>query len=175
MATATYVPIATTTLTASGSTYTFTGIPQTYTDLILVANWTATTDGAGGIIRVGNGSIDTGNNYASVYAVGRNNSTFVQASEPAPTTSGIYIGEFVGAGATNGNTAYCRIVNYTSTSYRKVFYLRYNFSYSSGTSWENAESIGLWRSTSAIDQIRFSTTSLTWASGTITLYGIKAA
>ena len=173
MATATYEPINTATLTAGQTTVTFTAIPQTYTDLILVANWTATTNGAGCQIQMGNSSLDTGANYNQNAALG-GSSLFRQVCETAGQNA-IYVGELQGSGANPGNTFIARFVNYANTSYRKPVYLRWNFHRPDVTNYETAEGFGIWRSTSAIERIQFARTSLSLASGTLTLYGIKAS
>ena len=59
----TYVPIESKTLGSAANNITFTSIPQTYTDLVLVFNGDLTSI-TGCSVRVGNGSIDTGNNYS---------------------------------------------------------------------------------------------------------------
>jgi len=71
MATPTYIPIATTTLSSSASTVSFLGIPQDYRDLVLV--FEVTGDGSTGNIRTRfNG--DSGSNY-NVVAMSGNGSS----------------------------------------------------------------------------------------------------
>ena len=62
----TYVPLATTTLGSAQSSYTFSSIPGTYTDLILILNgYGDGPDGNSVVCRVGNGSVDSGTNYST--------------------------------------------------------------------------------------------------------------
>ena len=68
---ATYTPIATTTLGSAAASYTFSSIPSTYTDLILIASGLVSTNGYDFDIRV-NG--DTATNY-SYTALGGNGSS----------------------------------------------------------------------------------------------------
>ena len=59
----TYEPIVTYTTSGGDTNHTFSVIPQTYTDLILVFKGSMST--FGGIwMRVGNGSVDSGANYS---------------------------------------------------------------------------------------------------------------
>jgi hypothetical protein len=66
----TYTPIATTTLGSAATSYTFTSIPTTYTDLILIVNAKNASTGSYPKMQVGNGSVDTGNNYSRTYLTG---------------------------------------------------------------------------------------------------------
>jgi hypothetical protein len=71
----TYTPIATTTLGSSTSSYTFSSIPQTYTDLVLiVSGYGAASDGNSIVCRVGNGTVDSGTNYSTTRLSGSGSS-----------------------------------------------------------------------------------------------------
>lgn len=170
--TTTYDCIAATTLGSNTNIVTFTGISQAYTDLILIANAQTTTDGYYEI-RVGNGSIDTGTNYSytNLFGDGTGANTIRDANIARifTTNSGIQMG------ATGVN--YPLIVhfqNYSNTSTNKTILFRHNSP--SGTSIVVAGA-GLWRNTSAINQIsiqnNFSAANYT-AGSTFTIYGIKA-
>jgi len=167
---ATYTPIATQTLGSNTSTITFSSIPQTYTDLILVANGytTYTSDPYDGYQFQFNG--DTGSNYSAT--------TFYGAS---PT---------VGSGRNSGLNKMS--MSYVATRYTAnnidtaIFHFMY---YSNTTTYKtvisrggpiDAESmadVGLWRSTSAITSISITDgRSTSFGTGsTFTLYGIAAA
>jgi hypothetical protein len=165
----TYEPIATHTLSSAAASYTFTSIPQTYTDLVMIVQATQTAGPHQGKIGVGNGSIDTGSNYSQTILNGNgtsaaslrfSNYTYWNADYlAAPGVSGEY------------NVSIYNFMNYSNTTTNKTMINR-----SSKASNGTDALVNLWRSTSAINQILFGVTSSTLAAGTIiTLYGIKAA
>ena len=98
----TYTPIATTTLASNTASYTFSSIPQTYTDLILEA--TGATDYTAGTswpfyIQVGNGLVDIGSNYSDTMLYG-NGSSALAHRDSGNTV--LYFGEFpANTGGTN--------------------------------------------------------------------------
>jgi hypothetical protein len=166
----TYTPIATYTVTGSnllGTTgVTFSGIPQNYTDLIIVQN-TSLTGAAIGLIRVGNASVDTGSNYSqtalsgngAAASSGRVTNTTVWRTDLAHMTTGwgVYI--------TN-------IMNYSNTTTNKTCIQRYN-----NVPYGALEAIvGLWRSTNAINtiQLYLDRAESYLVGSTFTLYGISA-
>ena len=66
---ATYTPLATYTISTAQNSYTFTSIPNTYTDLVLVANLSCSPGYM--TYRVGSSNtIDSGNNYSRTYLLG---------------------------------------------------------------------------------------------------------
>lgn len=168
---ATYEPIATTTLTSSQSTVDFTGISQSYTDLFLICSMLAdNTTGRYAQIRVGNGSIDTGSNYSRTEMNGDGTGA---GSSRDPNMSFIYTNPQISdwVSTTNPFILTANFQNYSNTTTFKTVLGRYN---NSGT--RLGAYVGLWRSTSAINQIRVFTSAQSFASGsTFTLYGIKAA
>jgi hypothetical protein len=156
MPTSTYTPIATNTLTSAATTVTFSSIPSTYTDLVLVTNITDvnTYD----LLRV-NG--DAGNNYSRTYAQG--NGSLTGSGRGANESS-----NYVLAGVTITN-----FMNYSNTSTFKS-----TIQSASNPSADIQMSAFLWRSTAAINSISIISPvgSATMAAGsTFTLYGIKAA
>jgi hypothetical protein len=164
----TYTPIATYTSGSAFSNYTFTSIPSTYTDLILVGNFGTTSGGANIALQVGNGSIDTGSNYSFTYLRGDGSSA---ASGRASNQAQIYIDYSAYAGNAINAVYIWQIQNYSNTTTNKTILGRANTA-SVGT---NA-CVGLWRSTSAINQIKIDPQSTTFlANSTFTLYGIAAA
>jgi hypothetical protein len=79
MPTPTYTPLATVTLGASASSVTFSSIPATYRDLILIITGTVASSGNLSIRLNG----DTGSNYSYVFAGGDGSSaTSSSATEP---------------------------------------------------------------------------------------------
>jgi hypothetical protein len=163
----TYEPIATHTLGSAASSYTFTGIPSTYTDLVLIANIKASV-AANAYIRVGNGSIDSGNNYSytSIYGDGSSAASFRSSN------NSLMIGTTTGGALNNRiNTLIINFQNYANTS---IFKTQINRSSSAAV--ETVATVGTWRSTSAINQIQILSLSPNYDAGsTFTLYGIKAA
>jgi hypothetical protein len=163
---ATYEPIATHTLASTTSTYTFTSIPATYTDLVLVCNW-KNTGGSGywGQIILNN---DTGNAYSNTILEG--NGSTASSYRYSNRTDGIRI-----AGLTTGNffPSIVNLQNYSNTTTYKTVLARY-----SDASYAVQALVGLFRSTSAISSIKIQVedgfTNIT-AGSTFTLYGIKAA
>jgi hypothetical protein len=160
----TYEPIATQTLVSSSSTITFSSIPSTYTDLILVIN------GQGSVrvdanVRVGNGSVDTGTNYSRTGLSG--NGTAASSYRVASETSWV-VDSVADSG---GCLATLQIMNYANTTTNKSALARIaaTISYSRAVAY-------LWRSTAAINIITITAPSSTYLAGSVfTLYGIKAA
>jgi hypothetical protein len=169
MPTQTYTPIARQVLGSATTNVTFTSIPSDYTDLVLV--FAGTLSSADYVcIRVGNGSIDTGTNYSHTDLSGNGSSAASSRS-----SSATYF--FTAPMNTNQNNMVINFQNYSNTTTNKAALLRWNVPLTDGgaTGTTGAE-VSLWRSTSAINQIRV----LTYAAqnfavgATFTLYGIKA-
>jgi len=160
---ATYEPIATTTLSTSTATVTFSSISGSYTDLVLVMNTKITVGDQGIRLRFNS---DSGTNYSFTY-LGGNGSTASSGRQSNKT--GMDVGN---SDATNFNPTIVHIQNYSnSTTYKTVLGRTsvpalYLYTY-----------VGLWRSTSAITTIAIDGNSgINFASGSeFTLYGIKAA
>lgn len=161
----TYSTIATTTLGSTVNSYTFTGIPSTYTDLILVGRF-ATDNPSSLNLNVGNGSIDTGSNYGWTYLQGDGST----ASSARGSNDGrIFSGESnTGSMQTN---IIIQFQNYSNTTTFKTSISRFNQSTKA-----TQATVGLWRSTSAINQVRITAAGNNLNSGsTFTLYGIASA
>jgi hypothetical protein len=163
----TYTPIATTTLASSVSSYTFTSIPSTYTDLVVVCNFF--TSAAQSVeARVGNGSIDTGNNYSNTAIIGKSNNAAVSTRR----SNYSYFTFFEQNGASSG-TWIMNFQNYSNTTIFKVMLGR------NGSASTDVEASGqLWRSTAAINTLQLfaGQGGINFTSGTtFTLYGIAAA
>lgn len=157
----TYEPIATTTLSAT-STWSWTSIPSTYTDLIAIVVATSTT---------GNSfywrfNSDSGTNYSLTEIEG--NGTALSSNRDTSAT-GINI--YTGIGTANPSMFKTHFFSYAGTTNKTVL--------SEGSNDKNGSGIvnrlvGLWRNTSAITTISGTTFAGT-LTGTATLYGIKAA
>jgi hypothetical protein len=176
----TYTPIATTTLGTAVSSYTFSSIPSTYTDLILVASCQSTTSSNAdtrAFVQVGNGSVDTGSNYSytAVYGTGA-------AAGSVRESSRTQIDQIV-YNATANNSEFGLLTyhffNYSNTNIYKTVMQRANQNLNSYGTRYVATQVALWRSTSAIDTIKIYTggpSAGNWSVGsTFTLYGIAAA
>ena len=156
----TYTPIATTTGTGSSGTVSFTSIPSTYTDLIIVATGTGSASTTSFEMRFNN---DTGSNYSRTYMLGNGTGA---SSGRDPNGVSINLGV-----AEANNNAIIHIMNYSNTTTYKTAIERIN-AISSFT----AAVVGLWRNTAAINRIDLFLGTGTWnTTATFTLYGIKAA
>jgi len=153
---------------ASGLNVTFTSIPQTYTDLVLVMQVAQTSGSDGFDIRVGNGTIDTGNNYGWRSLNGNNGNTpNTQLVIPYPAYEGGV------TNATSWTSIEVNMLSYTNTNIKKFF-----LGHGNNTSWSNTSvRAGYWNNTAAINTIRVSNGggANQDTAGTYTLYGIKAA
>ena len=159
----TYTPIATTTGTGGSNAITFSSIPSTYTDLILVCNFLLTANSGTGWIRF-NG--DTGTNYSDTYLYGNG------TSASSGRHSNIAQSYCADADSVTPVISIHHIQNYANTTTYKTFLSRSNLA-SSGT----AAYAGLWRSTAAINSITFSNNASAniTSSSTFTLYGVLNA
>ena len=161
----TYEPIATTTLGSSTATVTFSSIPSTYTDIVLIIN--AGCSGAAEqdcLIRV-NG--DSGGNYSATYLYGTGSSALSgRNATQTESTAGYPIRP------TLISTLILQFPNYSNTTTYKNWLGRANSADSMVYS-----HISLWRNTNAINTILLypSNTVNFLAGSTFTLYGITAA
>lgn len=156
----TYTPIATTTLGSTTASYTFTSIPSTYTDLVLVVSGTSTAGDA--VCFQLNGDSSAG--YSATNMVGDGSTAY---SQRATSNTFSYTG---GIGTVMG-TVITHFMNYSNTTTYKTFIARSSVSNSVVIS-----TVSRWPSTAAINSIKVLLTGNSFASGTaITLYGIKAA
>jgi len=159
----TYEPIATYTVPSAQASYTFTSIPSTYTDLILVADMSTGGSANYPSVRL-NG--DTASNYSRTYINGDGSS----ASSSRNTESYMTVfGNQITASRVN---FIMHFMNYSNTTTNKTALSRKN-----DASGVMGATVHLWRSTAAINSILIgSQTSDTFSIGTtFTLYGIKAA
>ena len=169
----TYTPIASQTLGSSAATVTFTNIPQNFTDLVLVIN--ARTDRSGQATDGLNIKFNTddNSNYSDTEIIGNGSSA---SSVRNTNTSRWFTNDANLPGATATASVFSSIIvsfqNYANTSTYKTGLCRFNLA-SSNT----GASVGLWRSTSALDAITLiSRNNANFVSGsTFNLYGIASA
>ena len=158
----TYEPVATYTVPSAASSYTFSSIPSTYTDLILVVDGSLS---GGSVIKIQlNGDTATNYSYTYFYGSGSTTGSGRVSSEAFGT---------IGYSSTSAErfTAIAHFMNYSNTTTYKTIIDRDN-----STSTQTVATVNLWRSTAAINSIKVfpNTTNLT-AGTTLTLYGNKAA
>ena len=154
----TYEPIATTT-TGGTSDVTFSSIPQTYTDLLVIVNTFEPTNYASMSIRV-NG--DTSSSYSDSRIIGNGSSASAGRST---NSTNWYISQIW-----DGTVVRVNIMNYTNTS---VFKSAVSRGDASGQ-WTMTSS-HLWRNTNAITSLTVSRGGNFASNSTFTLYGIKSA
>jgi hypothetical protein len=153
----TYSQISSTTLGSTVSSVTFSNIPATYTDLVVIVT---TTTGGDISYRI-NG--DTGANYSQtiIYSYSAFNST-----RSTNATS-----HYLNYGSNAGNFfATLNFNNYSNATTYKTSLLRDN---ANGATTDVM--VGLWRSTAAINSITFTPPSSFAVGSTFNLYGILAA
>lgn len=159
--TATYSLIASATGTGSSGTLSFTSIPATYTDLILVLN---------GSLSAGNNVYMRMNNISSAsysQTVISGDGTSAASYRTTAVTSFPYMGY---TDATISNMI-MHFMDYSNTTTYKTVLHRRNLSSS-----QVSANVGLWIQTSAINQIDvYSASGATWTTSTTAkLYGIQA-
>ena len=165
----TYTPVASQTLSASASSVTFSNIPQDYTDLVMVCQFSGASSGQSPYLQI-NG--DTGTTYSGTLLTG--NGTTAASSRYSSDTqiSDNSKGISTTAGA---NIITWQFQNYSnSTTYKTVLF---RTTAMDGASYQGVTAgVGLWRSTSSITSIKFYLSgSVNLASGTtVSLYGIQA-
>lgn len=169
---ATYDPIATQTLGSASASVTFSSIPSTYTDLVLVTNYIATTLGNTVALTFNN---DTASNYSRTYLGAWNGPSSSYGSTRFTSRTNISCAWQTGAASTTSpNPIIYNIMNYSNTTTNKSVLFRFNTIAASLS--ETSAEVGLWRSTAAINRIDLTSSATTFAIGsTFTLYGIKAA
>jgi hypothetical protein len=164
----TYEAIASTTLTTTATSVSFSSISGSYTDLVLVVS--ASVDSAEDLrFRIND---DTGSNYSytSLYGTGSAAGSFRATNQTSGNS------DFYGSLSTTlGNSVQIlHFLNYSNTTTNKTILSRANRA-DSGVD----ANVNLWRSTSAITKITLAKASAfggTFQSGsTFSLYGIKAA
>lgn len=154
----TYTPLANITLSSSASSITFSSIPGTYKDLILVMNAKSASGGAQCLVRLNS---DSGTNYRYVRMVGNGvNTQSFSDTGTGLTLSGV---------RTDFGTFSHQIFDYSATDKHKVA-----LSWSSIGTHETALRINRWASNSAVNSITLSVVSPNTldSTSTLALYGI---
>jgi len=167
MPTSTYFPIATNTVSGtSTNTVTFSSVPNTYTDLVLVQSLPGdpTATYAYSNVRL-NG--DTGSNYSTTYEY------YYNAKTAGRQANASFILNGTSSYMSNTNII-TNIMNYSGTINNKTLITRANFSANSnGAVQEIWLCGGLWRNTNAVNSVTAYLNTGNYSSGsTFTLYGI---
>lgn len=159
---ATYEPIATTTLLSTALGYTFSSIPNTYTDLVLIVQGSTVVSAGDSITLQFND--DTTSNYSTtgLYGTGSSAASYRESNTFTQT----------GRISTTQSTSIINIMNYTNGSTYKTVLARGNAPDSLVIT-----QVSLWRKTEAITKIKIANqNNVVFSIGTtFTLYGIKAA
>ncbi len=159
---ATYDKIAAYTVPSAASSYTFSSIPSTYTDLVLIMSATSNSGTIDSFIRF-NG--DTGSNYSWTELSGNGS-----AAASSRFSSQTYIYAFNQYTA-SASPIIINVQNYANITTNKTALIRGNNAGNYLTA-----AVGLWRSTAAINSLGIISSAGSFAAGsTFTLYGIKAA
>ena len=161
----TYEPIATQTLSSAAASVTFSSISGAYTDLVIIATITNSTNDDRDLYVQVNG--DTGSNYSRTLVYGAGTTAQTGSSS---NNSQFRIGNAV-LSSTTQTPNILNFMNYSNTSTYKTVIHRGGHNSSVGTT------VGLWRNTAAITSIvlYMQPTSNLNTGSTFTLYGIKAA
>lgn len=162
MSNATYTPLATRTLTGNTASVTFSNIPNTYKDLVLILSLTPLT--AGSEIKV-NYNGDTGTNYPTVRMYGSGSGSGASNTQnEAFIDIGYYDTNAVGV-------TILQIFDYSATDKHKTSLIRWNGN--GGTANYVGANANRWANTAAINQIAVAPRSSSFTSGTVlSLYGI---
>jgi hypothetical protein len=159
----TYVALATSTLGTAAASVTFSSIPQTYTDLVLVINGLGIANDSLGVTMTFNG-VTTNRSYTRLQGNGSTASSFRSTNDPA-------IGVL---GDSEGGNVIANIMNYSNTTTFKTILTRYNSS--DAGDGRVGSYVSLWGSTAAITSIVLGFSSGNIAAGSrFSLYGILAA
>jgi len=165
MPTPTYTPLATITLTSAASSISFSSIPATYRDLIVVASNLNVVSGTSGLrIRFNSDTVST---YETVHMAGSG------TAAASFTSGGGGFGQLQGAsgiGISTNNITIVNIMDYSTTNKHKSWLTRTNQAN------DNVEaSAGRWPSTAAINNCTIIAGPNAFAIGsTFSLYGVIA-
>jgi hypothetical protein len=164
---ATYEPIATTTLGSAAATITFSSIPATYTDLRVTFNFLVATGAQIPKVTYNN---DSSALYSDTFIYGTGTSA-LSARDTGGTF--FYAGSNTSASTTVPEFITLDIFSYAGSTNKTTLYTSVSDKNGSGAV---EYGVALYRSTSAINRIDFTSFSGTFAIGSIaTIYGIKNA
>jgi hypothetical protein len=164
----TYTPIAAATIDSTTTSYTFSNIPQTYTDLVLTLN--VVPNGSGGGSFLVNG--DTSSNYSYTALAGLDTTEYAVTFRGSSQSAGYWLSS--GAALTNSNNTFYGVLDFmnysNTTTYKTILNKEHPGQFGYVGTWAQ-----MWRSTAAITSITLQLTSSFGVGTTFTLYGIKVA
>jgi hypothetical protein len=155
--TPTYVPLATVTLASADGSVDFTSIPQSFSDLILVANYGAASAGFSGKAYLN--ADTTPGNYTSVRMVG-NGSTYYSSATGESIRWEVQ--------ATANSLVMLQIMDYSATNKHKTVLVRAS---NAGAAVE--ASVSRWNQTTAVDAVRLAFGTNFTIGSTFSLYGVN--
>lgn len=156
--------IASNTLSATATSVTFSSIPGSYDDLMVVCYLRG--DGTNSVLANIRFNSDTGSNYSATWLYA-NGSSVGSASGTSATSIN-------GSNSSSGVSAIeIQILNYANSSYNKTVFWRE--AQDKNGSGDTSLNTGLWRSTSAITSITIFNTNNYQIGSVFALYGIKKA
>jgi hypothetical protein len=161
--TPTYTALATVTLGTAAASVTFSSIPATYRDLILISFAKSVSSDSN--IRARFNS-DTGSNYSYVRMIG----TGSAASSDSTTTTGLQVGRQTNTGESGFGMGIAHIMDYSATDKHKTVLVR-----SDNASAATVGLAGRWANTAAITSIvlaSFETATNFAAGSTFSLYAV---
>lgn len=164
--TGTYTLISSAVGTGSVASFTFSSIPATYTDLVLIVNG-GITSGITDLNMRFNG--DTGTNYSTTGLYGTGS---VAGTARASNLTAVYIEQAAAPDTSFSYNFICNFMDYANTTTYKTAIARANMVVS-GRGVDLG--VGLWRSTAAINSLTVFTTTNFSSGTTFKLYGIEAA
>lgn len=164
MPTPTYTPLGAITLSSPASNVTFSNIPNTFRDLILVVHHRFSAGSETDVLF----NLDNGNNYATVtMRAGAENATF----SATYTSNGIKPQNSVGGATASNDFFQVQIMDYAATDRHKTALMRSGNAAASYTQTHATR----WLNTAAITSVRCNSPFATYAAGsTFTLYGVAA-
>jgi hypothetical protein len=165
MPTATYTPLATVTLGSAASSVTFSSIPATYRDLILISSVRLTTGGAAGsLVFRANG--DTGNNYSWVYMEG--NGSLTASASNSSANLGV-VGQAESSSTSAFGVGIAQFMDYAATNKHKTVLARADAPSLQTQAW-----VSRWANTAAINSLLIFSSQSMVAGSTFSLYGVIA-
>lgn len=159
--------------TASGSSLTFSSIPNTYTDLVLLASIRDLTSGGGtGQTLYMQFNSDSSTIYSGTWLEANSGSAVYSSRNSAQTGFRVAVVNSTASSAATFGNLMIYIPNYANTSYNKTFICDY-ITENNGSNTYMGIDTGVWRSNAAIHTVGIGTGFTLDSNSTATLYGVK--